>query len=351
MPWTYDAYRHAFETAGDLPGARLPPNLKTMIDVVHDLDLRGAGRAMPLPLPFIRFLAAQMADRELAARLDAWVAKVSKRLGTAPVPPASSQAPSMRTVHVELTAARQEHRYTLRMWLHRDVFECIREADSPVDLATAQEQVGEQLVAIYKSGIDTSELRRLEFHVPFELLDEPFETWVAPLGVPGRNTVIGEHFEVVVRCPGERSYAIGDHWRRKWDWFAANNGADPEAVKVLGDDDFLRGATKELLDDAPPVCLFASVSGEHLEEVLYGMLEGGIPIAVWPRGGYPASAPIEHAFETELRANAKNGAPFHLRDLPARIRSWRSKSYPTQQSPTLVLLWDDPSCRPSSRIS
>ncbi|WP_040712383.1 VMAP-C domain-containing protein [Nocardia takedensis] len=351
LPWTYEAYQWAFETAADMPGLRPPSTAKTMLDVVHDLDRRGVNAAMPLALPFIRFLAAQMTDIELAAELNTWVSSVARRLGVGPVPPASPQARRTTTVHIELTTARQEGQYRLRMWLHYEVFECIQESDQPVDLVAAQVQVGEQLVAIYDSGIDTTEMRRLEFHVPFELLDEPFEAWAAPLGVRGRNTALGEHFEVVVRCPDERSRLTRDHWHRKWSWFTANDGTAPEAVRILRDEDVLRGASRELLDDAPPICIFAAVSGEHLETVIDHMLEGGIPIAVWPRGGHTAPTPTEQCFDVRLREDSKSGAPFHIRDLPARLRTWRAQSHPPHLPPALVLLWDDPTRRPSSRIS
>ncbi|MEV6279471.1 caspase family protein [Nocardia sp. NPDC051832] len=336
-PSTYDAYRWAFEVAGCAlpPVTRLPkPDL---MGIVHDLASRHGGRAMPLVLPFVRYLAERTGDPNRAALLRDWVLDTGVRLGADPIPAVPARPPGPKALHVELTPASAEDTYSVRMWLYQKKFECIWDATSPIELDTVRTELGARLATMV-GGAPTA-LARLEFHVPFELLTEGFEDWLVPLGRRGRLVPLGHHFEVLVRCPDERTGIAGEHWLRKWKWLDAHGGTHPEAVYLLTEDASNCGKGKTLHTDDPPVCVLAPVDAAHLTDVLDDMLDGGIPIAVWPRGPDAGAAA-----ETLLTDPADEAARLDLHELPALLRKLRAR----EQS-GLALLWDDPHRRPASR--
>lgn len=78
------------------------------------------------------------------------------------------------------------------MWLYQNHFQGIWAADRPADPTAIQDQVGQQLSSLYATEVagataDHPGLQRLEFHVPFGLLDEAFEHWTAPIGRAGSH--------------------------------------------------------------------------------------------------------------------------------------------------------------------
>jgi vWA-MoxR associated protein C-terminal domain len=356
-PFTYEAYRWAFEVAGCEPPAtpRLPAG--GLMDLVRDLDSRQGGLKLPLALPFLRYLADRVNDPNWAAMLESWVATTRERLGAAAFPGPPHRSPRPMGMHIQLTEAVEDRTYWLRMWLHRDHFECIWAAEHPVDLAEARDHVGRQLHALYGGDaqhgprLDTTGLKRLEFHVPFELLDEGFEHWMAPIGRAGRLEELGRQFEVVVRCPDERTGIARDHWLRKWKWFITHGGKHPDGVRLLCDEDAGRGRSKELHTDDPPVCVLAQVGTHHLTDVLSDMLDSGIPIAMWHRGGCSEVAPGKAG---DLAAvvfpnPADHTAHVDLRELPAALHRLRTRNASAGQGSPLALLWDDPEFRPDPR--
>ncbi|MFC9250013.1 VMAP-C domain-containing protein [Amycolatopsis thailandensis] len=347
-PSTYDAYRWAFDVAGCVPPPTTCLPSGTLMDLVRDLDNRQGGREMPLAIPFVRYLASRVDDSDWAVALESWAATSRERLGagTLPVPP--EQASDPVAVHIRLTPASSEGHYWLHVWLHRDRFECIWTAEQPMDLVEVQTQVGQQLSSLY--AIDAGEplrtgaadVRRLEFHIPFDLLDEAFEQWTAPIGRAGKMLELGRQFEVLVRCPDERTGIAGRYWLRKWHWFKANGGRHPDAVNRVNDEDAGQGATKTLHMDDSPVCVLAEVSPEHLHDVLSDVLDGGVPIAVWPRGHAD-----QRTVTTMLGGSAGGDSGIDLRELPAAV--YRLRSGNGQQGQAIALLWDDPKIRPDLR--
>ncbi|MFE6064803.1 caspase family protein [Streptomyces sp. NPDC056431] len=356
---TYDAYRYAFEIAGcDVPSPFLPAG--TLTEIVGDLDDRQGRRAdLPLAVPFVRYLAgnAQQTDAAWAAELDAWVRATSKRLKVcafAP-PPATKGRPEL---YVCLKTGASEGTYLTRMLLHHEEFFNLWEPEDPLDLDAVRRDLTVQLLDL--AGGDTipggnPESRpfrgvdRIEFDVPLELIDTEFESWKLPIGRTGKHRELGRLYEVVVRCSGERTGVSHRSWLRKWRWLMAHGGQHPDAVRNLTDADVTEDLGYTLQGDAPPVCVLGEVSDPRLMEFLDSVLDAGVPIAVWRRGGPPvpdgSGGGLTHALTEE--------AVIDVGSLPEKLKRMRIFAQPPEEPPSwrhpLALLWDDPDRSPRSR--
>ncbi|MGW7386612.1 VMAP-C domain-containing protein [Streptomyces sp. NPDC054794] len=353
---THDAYRWAFDITGCafIAYRGLPPG--GLLAIAHDLDARqGRQGDMPLVLPFIRYLAARSADPGWADEADAWVDATRKRLDSVPVPAPPEPDPEPAGLHVQLAEdAESDTRHWVCIWLyHGGRFETVWESERPLALAEVQDRLAEQLLA-QCSGRPL----RIEFHVPYGLLEEEFEGWRLPIGRRGKEVELGRHYEVLVRCPEERDGVAGEIWRRKWQWFKAHGGNDPKAVHELGDGDVCDDLGVYLQASEPPVCVLAEVSEGRVAETIDAVLDAGIPIAVWPRRGFkaPASGALTAALAGEDPAqDALLPVSPDVGRFPALLRTLRIAS---PQGPAngerrsllpLALMWDDPERVPERR--
>ncbi|WP_331741161.1 hypothetical protein [Kitasatospora sp. NBC_00039] len=373
-PDAYRAYRWAFEAAGCAPPGPALPAAEPMA-VVRDLDRRlGSGsRRLPLPLAFVRYLAAREEDRARAERLADWVRRTGLRLGADAVPaPPARERDGRAELHVQLTESADEDAYLVRMWLHRQGFEALWESARPIALAAVREELVRQVF-----GAAGPELRRIEFHVPEPLLDEEFERW--PLPTRGRRTAeLGTSYEVLVRCPEERTHQSGHRWRRKWAWYREHGGRHPDAVHALtGRTPPGPGLADRLGAEGHPVCALLDRHGAPLADRLELVLDAGLPIAVWRRTGAEAACctgpetlaallasvtggtdAADADADAEVRAadaadaSATGLAPaLDLDRLPDAVRKLRVVSAPggcadCPAGARLGLLWDDPEHRP-----
>ncbi|MFH8370933.1 hypothetical protein [Streptomyces sp. NPDC018031] len=361
---THAAYRWAFEISGAVPpvGNGLPPGGLT--EVVKDLDERqGVRPDVPLAVPFVRYLAArsQTADPCWARQLADWVSDTCARMAVGPVPvPPAAACPAV--LHLRLEPALAEGRYWARMWLHRGSFEAVWESeDAPLPLDDVRRELGRQLLAAGAghAGADAvMGVERVEFHVPFALLDHDFECWPLPIGRAGRPRALGLLYQVAVRCPEERDGVTEQLWRRKWDWYQAHGGRHPEAVRVVPEQEVTHALGDRLQADHPPVCVLAEVSGARLEDALDAVLDAGVPIAVWRRGGPPGAAGpgegLVSALAGDDRDASAGGTGVDVQHLPRRLRDLRLRHTGAPEGPQgwhhpLALLWDDPDCRPQCR--
>ncbi|GHA93840.1 hypothetical protein GCM10010330_54860 [Streptomyces tendae] len=333
--YSYDAYRWAFEATGctappgdELPGAQL-------LDVVRDLDNRQGRRLdLPLALPFIHFLAARArkSNAAWAEEAEAWVDHTRERLGAGtiyapPEPPAESPALHLRLVPDE------NNRYWTRIWLYRNEFESIWESGQSLDLQSIRDVLGQQL-ATRRSHPPT----RIEFHLPYDLLDEPFESWKIPWR-GGRMRELGCFYDVVLRCPEERQGPAEAPWYRKWEWLQAQGGRHPQAVREVCDSDVSDYLGSSLQAAEPPVVVLADVSEPMIMDTLDAVLDGGVPIAIWRR----PVADQEGTAERIRTALAVDPGPFEVHTLPAKLRTARIRRRP------LALMWDDPERIPESQ--
>ncbi|MFE9566561.1 hypothetical protein ACFYM0_36315 [Streptomyces sp. NPDC006487] len=369
----YEAYLWAFKAAGCAAPARggLPGD--TLLEVAQDLDERHGGPAgMPLPVPFVRFLGEQGAagDERWAAGLRDWVRVTRERLGLPALPP-PPPPPRRMALHVRLeTPPGGEDGFLARMWLRREATEHIWESEGePVRLDAVRDALVGQLMAANRAlgadaeaGRPAGAVERIEFHVPYELLDLDFDQWPVPRG-PGRRTrPLGVLYQVVVRCPQEREYS-GAEWRGKWRWLWAQGGRHPEAVRVVADADASDGLGMELGAGPAPACVVAHTrAGARTAAVVEAVLEGGVPVALWHRGpspGGPAPGWSADDLLALLVPAGEDGRPpdpgaLDVLALPARVRAVRRAAAVAgagapggdrRQPPggdRLVLLWDDP---------
>ncbi|MFD5145684.1 hypothetical protein [Streptomyces sp. NPDC058401] len=295
----HEAYLWAFKAAGCAAPARggLPGD--SLLEVVQDLDERHGGPGgMPLAVPFVRFLGEQGAagDERWAVRARDWVRATRERLGLPALPP-PPPPPRRTALHVRLeTPPGGEDGFLARMWLRREATEHIWESEGePVRLDAVRNAVVRQLALAAKAlgaeaeaGRPSGAVERIEFHVPYELLDLDFDQWPVPRGPGGRSRPLGALYQVVVRCPQEREDS-GAEWRGKWRWLWAQGGRHPEAVRVVADADAGDGLGMELGAGPAPACVLAHTrAGARTSAVVEAVLEGGVPVALWRRGPAPA---------------------------------------------------------------
>lgn len=327
-PYSYDAYRWAFEVTGCAvpPDDALPST--SLLGIVRDLDSRqGRHGGFPLALPFVRHLAVWSTEgsADWAAEAHAWVDRTGDRLGTSPVPFPPARSADSPSLHVRLTSD-DGSRYWTRIWLYQREFESVWESGEPLELEAVRTAFGQELFS-RRSHAPT----RIEFHVPYELLDEPFESWQIPWR-GNKTRELGCFFEVVLRCPDERQGPAEAPWYRKWKWLEAQGGKHPEAVRDVRDSDVSGNLGASLQATEPPVVVLAEVAESVVMDALDAVLDGGVPIAIWrrPAGVQDGTAePIRTALAVEPAA-------FDVQTLPSRLREARIARCP------LALMWDDP---------
>ncbi|MGW6704838.1 VMAP-C domain-containing protein [Streptomyces sp. NPDC054956] len=387
----YEAYLWAFRVTGcaaPLEGG-LPGD--TLLAVASDLDARhGGADGMPLAVPFVRFLGERAGgvDERWAARLHDWVSTTLRRLAL-PVLPPPPEPPRRTALHVRLEPPPGgEDGFLARMWLRRDepgrageeegaefrrrdVSEHIWESEGePVRLDAIREELVRQLLGAGRAsgghaeaGTVSGAVERIEFHVPYELLDLDFDQWPVPRGPRGRTRALGLVYQVVVRCPQEREDTAAE-WRGKWRWLWAQGGKHADAVRVVADAEADDGLGMELGAGPAPACVLAHTRGRiRTEAVVEAVLEGGVPVAVWRRPGAASSTgvPVPPGAPDLLALLAPAGADgcpdpgaLDVLALPARVREVRRAAFAgaagapgtsRQQAvgaDRLVLLWDDP---------
>ncbi|APU42839.1 MULTISPECIES: VMAP-C domain-containing protein [unclassified Streptomyces] len=370
----HEAYAWAFRTAGCTTpvGGGLPGD--NLLDVVQDLDERQGGRAgMPLAVPFVRFLADRAAtagDTAWAGRLKDWVDTTRERLALPVLPP---PPPPARTtvVHVGLEPPPDGGPgFRARMWLRGERTEHIWESrGAPVRLDTVREELLRQLALVGAAdgggagpqapdGVD-----RIEFHVPYELLDTDFDQWPVPRGPAGRHRALGLLHQVVVRCPQERADTRAE-WRTSWRWLCGRGGRHAEAVRVIEDAEVTDMLGMELAERPAPACVLAHTESAPHAGLLEAVLEGGVPVAVWRRGGTATAPPLLDLLAPAGPDGRPDPGALDVLALPARVREVRraaagAAAGAARAAPgggrlpagedQLVLLWDDPDDIPDSR--
>ncbi|MFD5648009.1 hypothetical protein [Streptomyces sp. NPDC127039] len=352
---TYDAYAWAFSVAGCTTPVGLGLPGESLLAVAQDLDDRQGGRdGTPLVVPFVRFLAARSRpdDPEWADGLRAWVADTRSRLGVPPLPP-PSPPPTTTVLHLRLDpAAADDERYLVRMWLRHATTEAIWESEGePLGLEEVREELIRRLGDVARSldgaapGCPTRPaLERVEFHVPFELLETAFDQWAVPRR--NKSRPLGMLYEVVVRCPEERRNdpVAWDQWGRKWRWLQARGGKHAQAVRVVRDEDVTDVLGVDLGAGAAPACVVAGSSPDRASDVLDAVLEGGVPVALWQRAGSGAETDLAAL----LPADSGELAALDVLALPRRVLHLRRTLAAAREQGCggegPALLWDDPDC-------
>ncbi|MFD0359587.1 hypothetical protein ACFVHW_38525 [Streptomyces sp. NPDC127110] len=345
----YEAYAWAFKAAGCTTPVDGGLPADTLLDVVADLDERQGGRTgMPLAVPFVHFLADRTArpgggpeDPAWAAALARWVRATRERLALPALRPPPAPA-RKATLHVRLESPPGgEDGLLARMWLRGERTRHVWESEgSPVALAAVRAELVRRLAeGAPGAGQPPGGIGRIEFHVPYELLETDFDQWPVPRRGPGgRTRPLGTVHEVVVRCPQEREDTRTE-WLDKWRWLHVQDGRHPDAVRIVEDADVTDALGLRLGAAPAPACVLGHVSGTRTAALLDALLEGGVPVAVWRRGGGTPAGGLPAL----LAPDAGPGAPAVFA-LPARVRDVRraAAGQEPEGGDRLVLLWDDP---------
>jgi hypothetical protein len=249
------------------------------------------------------------------------------------------------------------------MWLRRRSTTAIWESEErPLSLRDVREALVRQLRAAAhafdgekQTEAQHREVERVEFHVPFEMLETAFDQWPIPSGRAGRTRPLGLLYQVVVRCPDER-HDVRPAWERKWRWLQTQGGRHPHAVCVVQDTQVTDLLGLNLRAEAAPACVVAHTSAPHIRDVLDATLEGGVPVAVWRRGD--RGKPYEEVQElAQLLAPEGGGVDeVDVLTLPRRVQELRrihaaaagQLDYAEDQ---FALLWDDPNSTMDIRSS
>ncbi|MFI8342855.1 hypothetical protein ACIF8W_22755 [Streptomyces sp. NPDC085639] len=368
----YEAYAWAFKAAGCTTPAHggLPGD--GLLEVVQDLDERqGGSGGMPLAVPFVRFLADRAGaagDARWADRLTGWVRATRERLALPVLPPPPPPA-RRKVLHVRLEAPPGgEPGFLARMWLRGERLEHIWESEAkPVALDAVRKELVRQLAlagGASEPGAPAGRhayaaVDRVEFHVPYELLDADFDQWPVPRGPAGRPRALGLLHQVVVRCPDERADTRAE-WSATWSWLYDRGGRHPDAVRVVVDAEVTDTLGMQLAAGPEPACVLAHTTAAPHAGLLEAVLEGGLPVAVWRRGGGAPAADLLGLLAPAGPDGRPDPGALDVLALPARVREVRRAAagaaagaarahQPPAGGDRLVLLWDDPDDVPGLR--
>ncbi|MEU9082770.1 hypothetical protein [Streptomyces sp. NPDC048357] len=238
-----------------------------------------------------------------------------------------------------------------------------REAQQPYSLGDLQ-KLGHTCLIQWEdlaAGLDQAYAVRVEFLLPWSLLDHPVERWLTDT----EGYLLGHKYPVVIRSLDRmRQQSWRRDWERRWQefrhpaaggrpdhgvgWLALETTASLEreghGVDVLR----LRGREGEVrawLDTRPDSAGIALAFAydhrdDHRARALREAVCEGVPFMVWRRDdGDPA----------ELAERLREPARERFADLPALLRLWRrsaSRDDAADMHNHLTLLWDDPHCVP-----
>ncbi|MFD8979775.1 hypothetical protein [Streptomyces sp. NPDC059564] len=366
----YEAYAWAFKAAGCTTPVHGGLPADTLLDVVWDLDQRQGGPAgLPLAVPFVHYLADRArrggrpgegaGDPVWAARLAAWVRDIRQRLALPALRPPPGPVTRAAALHVRLeTPDGDPDALLARMWRRGERDRLVWESGSePVGLDTVRGALVRELAllgATLGAGVDADagqpyeRVERVEFQVPYELLEADFDQWPVPRRPGGLTRPLGTLYQVSVRCPQEREDTRTE-WRTSWRWLCARDGRHPDTVRVVEDTEVTDALGLRLGAHPAPACVLGHTSAGRTGALLEALLEGGVPVAVWRRGGgTPAGGlpgPNAPPPLSELLAPEAGPAAPAVFGLPARVRDVRRAAAAGQEAEgadRLVLLWDDP---------
>ncbi|QES47830.1 hypothetical protein DEJ50_08420 [Streptomyces venezuelae] len=372
---------------GEPSGLRGSETVSGMLLRLNDAREPAGGRAAaegPLVLRFLAELAAALpgepaellrshlvlAGRELGLAVDvrnALAARCRPAAGRVPHPP------GRRVLQIRLSETspgKQEYEVdaTLFDWTDDGLRRPRkREAEQPYSLGDLQ-QLGHTCLIQWEdlaARLDRAHSVRVEFLLPWSLLDHPVERWLTDT----QGYLLGHKYPVVIRSLDRmRQQSWHRDWQRRWQAFNHPDAPGPpeqgvgwlalEATASLDGGghgaDILRlrgreGEVRAWLDTRPDSAgLALAFAYDHRDPRRAGALREavceGVPFMVWRRdGGNPA----------ELAERLREPARQRFADLPAVLRLWRrsaSRDDAADMHNHLTLLWDDPHCVPPESV-
>ncbi|GIH25083.1 hypothetical protein Aph01nite_33930 [Acrocarpospora phusangensis] len=191
----------------------------------------------------------------------------------------------------------------------------------------------------------------VEFIVPFDLFDEPFDELVATK--PYTN--IGRKYRVVLRDYDRLiDPSVHHDWQRRWKRLRET---DSGTRWIICTEDLSAEEFSAELEGRPDVTVIAltrrpSSSGSY-GDMLRVALDSGVPVAIWRRdtcpehdaGDVPEETCSGRRFRTAFGDKLQKTP---IRDLPETVRLLRNRAVARDRNPAdhdcrgTVLLWDDP---------
>jgi len=383
---TMSTYVHQSELAGYYriaAGEVAPRTFRDLEDLVRKLELMSSGRAgHPLVL-FTENVVQRACANGLEPPATDWSERIARNLDAQRSDPAHDEeraklaarraakngptsADSERAaliLQLEPSGPRPD-RYLLSAWLYlgQSFVDKIYGSDNAVTLdqvrATVGDLIDQAVVRLGTVDSDTTELD-LEFIVPRNLLDHPFEEWT---NKAEDYMSLDVQFVVVVRdLVRQRDPTL--HFRCRGRWKHMTNGVQTDDAQIsrwvtCQERSGSRGALfRQLLaDECVALGLTFPPVGEFSESELAEALDAGTPIAIWPRARceHRSHAPPLGVGESCAGVRFKDqfcerlGAR-RLAELPRFVLELRQTAGGQDDSiGHVTLLWDDPNRRPEA---
>ncbi|MGN9757431.1 VMAP-C domain-containing protein [Streptomyces sp. SD31] len=362
--WAEQAYQWSFEAEGGPGRGAAAPHRTPAGDLyawARDLgERRHTPGKVPKPVVFAHALAAgyaageSPADRKRAGALERWVDRFLD--GRAELP----DAPDIKRDDATLTVWLSEHpqrrdRFYAQIWLRTTDGRKPRRLQPPedagslvVDMDGARDLFQESMRTLTGALTDGRQglhvqLKRIEFAVFDDLLEEAFEEW--PVQLLKEPRPIGMLYEVVVRCPAQRrSFDLPQLWSLRWNWLTRHSGPDEQATAWVADEDveYLNEHLGKWRKNERLACV--AVSTSPAEQGVDAALEAGMPIVVWQRDGHRGDTcvpPLNTLLELDKVAD--------VMELPNAVAELRTNMHvPPAARASVILLWDDPDHSPDA---
>ncbi|MDW4905633.1 hypothetical protein RB628_09820 [Streptomyces sp. ADMS] len=191
---------------------------------------------------------------------------------------------------------------------------------------------------------------RLEFVLPFELLNLPVDWWPRDLGEVPQVPLAADHPVVVRSLDRLQNSAWHQFWWDRWKQLGADDHPSRSVyVRQVHEHDDPLPELDERLDNERLVAMVLSEpplpDRGHGHRELQAALRKGLPVVIWHRAGWSTSE-----FHEVLDGLLADG----LRRFPAKVAAYRREA--AQQHPDdepadhmgrhLTVLWDNPRRRP-----
>lgn len=321
------------------------------VAVLEQLNARPDG--LPPLFVFVERFAA-FVDDEHATGLRDWNDRQADRAGLTeklttvrleqPPPPPQPELVAYLVVRIEPDLLDPDL-FTVVHWRQHNPTEWRPRRGDPFsgDLDEVRVHVADLVAAAEMGWARTADEIRIEFLLPYTLLNLPVDQWDLEYG-SRLPRPLGLHYQVVIRSLDRaRSPRWHREWRRRWDLLKQastqqtsladhwlwSDGQRSRQLTVL---DAKLAARKEVVS----LVLHGPPDDAEPGEVMVGV-RAGVPVMVWHRADTARAA-----FEAEMMAMRDN-----LPDLVELLRMLRSRARQAARPDTHVgnrvsLLWDDP---------
>ncbi|MEV6023591.1 DUF4062 domain-containing protein [Streptomyces sp. NPDC052036] len=363
--WCEEAYQWSYVVDGEAGRAAAPFTTPTgdLYRWALDLDAREqSADGLPKVIAFAHALGAGFSKSRGAERrrrgsaLNSWVRETRERFGLPePLPVPDITTPQM-TMLVRLDQDPQESGHvSAEVWLRPPAGSSEWRRVQPPESATDRIKVtvdGARILVerclrtfrveaeafLRRGGADWEQppkLQRIEFAVTDTLLETEFDQWLCEVTVY-KPRMLGEQYEVVVRCPDARDLADSAHlWSSRWAWLDHRGGRDDKATFWIRNEDLdrLDDHVADWEESEHPACV--AIAADDAEPAWRAALHVGMPVVVWQRA---------HRSQHEPAPGLKDLLPIEdVSDLPQAVRLLRRDTGLARSArSSVILLWDDP---------